>query len=254
MDIGESFQNTTDRIFEFIPNILGFLLVLLIGWIIAKIAQSAVRKLLQKLDLDQKLQSSDSSRYVDAVLPGASPSAGIAQIVFWLILLFFFVNAVSALKLEAATDFTNRVLAFLPNIIVAIVIFVVAALLAGAVATLAAKLLGDTPTGKIAATVVPALVMVIALFMILEQLQIAPEIIRIAFAAVMFALSLGLALAFGLGGREVAAELLNSAKEKSTEAKRQAKEDLETGKRRAEDRFGQPDQQFTTGPVAPRTM
>ena len=105
-----------------------------------------------------------------------------------------------------------------------------------------------------AATVVPALVMVIALFMILEQLQIAPEIIRIAFAAVMFALSLGLALAFGLGGREVAAELLNSAKEKSTEAKRQAKEDLETGKRRAEDRFGQPDQQFTTGPVAPRTM
>lgn len=233
MDIGDSFQNTTDRIFAFLPNLLGFLLILLIGWIIAKVAAGATRKLLEKARVDQRLRESDANRYVDAALPGATPSRGISTVVFWLIMLLFLVIAVSALKLEAATDFTNRVLAFLPNVIVAILIFVIAALIAGAVAGAVGRIMGDTPTGKIVATVVPALVMVIALFMILEQLQIAPEIIRIAFAAVMFALALGLALAFGLGGREAAADLLNSAKEKGAEARAQAKKDLETGKARA---------------------
>ena len=68
----------------------------------------------------------------------------------------------------------NSVLTYLPNVIVAIAIFVVAALISGGVAAGVARVMGDTPTGKIVATVVPALVMVIAMFMILEQLQIAP--------------------------------------------------------------------------------
>ncbi len=97
--------------------------------------------------------------------------------------------------------------------------------------------MGDTPTGKVVAGAVPALVMTIALFMILEQLQIAPEIVRIAFAAVMFALALGLALAFGLGGREAAADLLNSAQAKGKDAVDQAKRDAEIGRQRAEHEY-----------------
>ena len=58
---------------------------------------------------------------------------------------------------------------------------------------------------------VPALVLVIATFMILDQLRIAPHIVSIAFAATMFAVALGLALAFGLGGREVARQMLEEA-------------------------------------------
>ncbi len=98
--------------------------------------------------------------------------------------------------------------------------------------------MGDTPTGKIVATIVPALVMVIAMFMILEQLQIAPEIVRIAFAAVMFALALGLALAFGLGGRSVAQRMLEDAYRKGSEAKEQARRDIETGRARGEHQMG----------------
>ena len=139
------------------------------------------------------------------VMPGASPSNGIATVVFWLIFVFFIFSAIGALQVPALTTFMNQVLAYLPNVIVAIFIFVLASLVAGGVAAAVAKVMGDTPTGKIVATIVPAIVMVIAMFMILEQLQIAPEIVRIAFAATMGALALGLALAFGLGGRGVAA-------------------------------------------------
>lgn len=234
MDIGASLRETTDTIFGFIPHLLGFLLVLLIGFIVAKLVASAVGKLLDKIGVDRKLKESDASRYADAVLPGASPSRGIARVAFWLIFFFFLISAVGALQLPTATEFMNRVLGFLPNIVVAILIFVVAALISGAVAGGVGKLMGDTPTGKVLASIVPGLIMVIAFFMILEQLQIAPEIVRIAFAAVMFALALGLALAFGLGGRDVAANLLQQAQDKGSDAADQARRDLDKGRDRGE--------------------
>jgi hypothetical protein len=95
--------------------------------------------------------------------------------------------------------------------------------------------MGDTPTGKIVATVVPALVMVIALFMILDQLRIAETIVTIAFAATMGALALGLALAFGLGGRDVARRLLEDAYAQGRRAKDQARQDFAVGRDRAEE-------------------
>jgi hypothetical protein len=211
VDIGDSFQNATDSFFAFLPNLLGFLVILLVGFIVAKVVAAIVRKVLEKVGLDRRLHESDARRYVDRVMPQASPSNGIARAVFWLIFIFFIFSAIGALQVPALTGFMEAVLAYLPNIIVAILIFVVAALIAGAVGAGVAKVLGDTPTGKVVATVVPAIVMVIAMFMILEQLQIAPEIVRIAFAATMGALALGLALAFGLGGRSVAERMLEDA-------------------------------------------
>ena len=238
MDIGESFQNFTDGLFDFLPNLIGFLLILLVGYIVAKVVAGVVGKLLEKAGVDRKLHESSARRYVDAALPGASPSSGIARVVFWLIFIFFLFTAIGALGIPAVTGFMNDVLAYLPNVIVAILIFIVAALLSGAVAGAVAKFMGDTPTGKVVGAVVPAVVMVIAFFMILEQLQIAPEIVRIAFTAIMFALALGLALAFGLGGREVAAEMLRNAYQKGQEQKGQVKADMQKGKERAQEATG----------------
>jgi hypothetical protein len=173
------------------------------------------------------------------VLPGASAANGIARVVFWLIFIFFITVAIGALGIPAATGFMNDVLAYLPNIIVAILIFIVAALLSGAVAGAVARFMGDTPTGKVVGAVVPAVIMTIAFFMILEQLQIAPEIVRIAFTAIMFALALGLALAFGLGGRDLAADLLRQARDKGSQATTQAKQDARVGADRAREQMGQ---------------
>ena len=234
MNLGDSFQNATDSFFEFLPNLLGFLVILLVGYIVARLAATAVQKLLEKSGIDQKLHESDANKYVESVMSGARPSRGISKLVFVLIFAFFLFAGIGALKIPALTAFMNDVLAYLPNVIVAIVIFVVAAVLAGAVVRGVTKVMGDTPTGKIVAAVVPALVMIIAMFMILEQLMIAEEIVRIAFAATMFALALGLALAFGLGGRDLAGRMLEDAYRKGKEDKEQARRDLETGRARAE--------------------
>ena len=94
--------------------------------------------------------------------------------------------------------------------------------------------MGDTPTGKLVAIVVPVLIMAIATFMILNQLQIAPEIVTITYAVLLGSLGLGMALAFGLGGRETAAQLVSGAYDKGQEQKGQVKHDMQTGKERGE--------------------
>lgn len=198
--IGDSVQTGLDAFFGFVPQLIAFLVILIIGFFVAKIVKAIVRKGLEKLGVDSKLDESDARQYVDRVMPDASPANGISRVIFYLVFIFFLFSAIGALQIPALTDFMNQVLAYLPNVIAAIAIFVVAAVIAGAAGGGAAKLMGDTPTGKIIGTVVPALVMVIAGFMILSQLRIAPDIIQIAFAATMGAMALGLALAFGLGG------------------------------------------------------
>jgi small-conductance mechanosensitive channel len=251
MDIGESFNRAWEGFFGFLPNLLGFLVILLVGWIVATLVSKAVQKLLEKFGVDRRLHESDANRYVDTVMAGARPSRGIARVVFWLLLAFFAFSAIGALGIPALNTFMNQVLAYLPNIIVAIVIFVIAAVLAGAAAAGINRVMGDTPTGKILAAVVPALVMIFALFMILEQLQIAEEIVRIAFAATVFALALGLALAFGLGGRDLAGRLLEDAYRKGRDEQDRARAQT-TGGRRAETYSGSGGSTYSTGGYADR--
>lgn len=216
MEIEQSLQTALDGFFDFLPNLVGFLLLLLIGYIVARVVATVVRKVLAKIKVDEHLRSSAIHAHMDRMAPGASVSNALATVVFWLIFILFLTSAIGALKIPTATTFMNQVLAYLPNVIVAIIIFVIAALLAGAAASGVSKVMGDGPSARIAATVVPALVMVIALFMILDQLQIAEAIVTIAFAATVGALALGLALAFGLGGRDVARRLLEDAYAKNS--------------------------------------
>ena len=232
--IGDSVQQALDGFFGFVPNILGFLVILLIGFIIAKVAGKAIATLLQKLGLDRALHNSDAGQYVERVSPGASPANLIGAVAFWFVFLFAISAAIAALKIPALSNFIAQVQAFLPNIIVAAIIFVVAAALAGVVGGAAHKLMGDTPTGKIVRAVVPGLILAIGTFMVLDQLNIAPQIVTITYAALLGMLALAGALAFGLGGREVAADLLRSAYDSGQQNKGQVKRDMQQGKQRAE--------------------
>lgn len=234
IDIASSFQQALNGLLAFLPNLLGALVILVIGYIVAKIVKAIVRKVLEKLKVDRALHNSEAGQYVERVSPGASPANGIASVVFWLIFVFVLTAAIGALKIPAVTAFMNQVLAYLPNVIVAVLIFVIAAAVAGAVAAGVHKLLGDTATGRVVRAAVPSLVMAIAIFMILNQLKIAPEIVIITYTALIGAVALGSALAFGLGGRTVAQRMLEDAYQQGQERKDEVKRDLQTGRDRAE--------------------
>jgi hypothetical protein len=232
--IAASLQKALDGILGFLPNLIGFLLILIIGFVIARVVKGILTKLLQKAKLDDTLHSGQSGEYVEKISPGASPSALIAGVVFWLIFLFVLSAAIGALKIAAVTVFMNKVLSYLPNVIVAVLIFVIAGAVAAAVGGLVAKTMGDTPTGKVVGTAVPGLILAIAVFMVLNQLKIAPEIVTITYAALIGAVALGSALAFGLGGRETAGQMISDAYSKGQEQKDQVKQDLQTGKERGQ--------------------
>jgi hypothetical protein len=197
VSVGDSLQRGFDQFFAFLPNILGFLVILLIGYVIAKVAKTAINKIMDSLGVDRRLHQSPAGQYLERVSPGSRPSHLIGAVAFWFIFLFALSAAIGALKIAALSTFIAQVQAFLPNVIVAVLIFVVAAGLAGGVAGVVQKMMGDTPTGKIVTAVVPGLILAIGLFMVLDQLQIAPQIVTITYAALLGMLALAGALAFG---------------------------------------------------------
>ena len=232
--VGNSVQQALDSFFGFLPNILGFLVIMFVGYTIAKVVKKAVTAILEKVGVDKALHKSDAGQYVERVSPGASPAKLIGAVVFWFVFLFAISAAIGALKIPSLSTFIAQVQAFLPNIIVAALIFVVAAALAGVVGGAAHKLMGDTPTGKIVRAVAPGLILAIGTFMVLDQLNIAPQIVTITYAALLGMLALAGALAFGLGGREVAADLLRNAYDAGQQNAGQVKRDMQLGKQRAE--------------------
>jgi hypothetical protein len=232
VNVGDSLQQGLDSLIGFLPKLLGFLIILFIGWLVAKVVKTALTKGLQKVGLDKALHSGHAGQYVDKVAPNSSPSGLIGTVAFWFIFLGALAIAVSQLGIPALNNFVASIGAYLPNVVAAILIFVVAGAVAAAIGGLVARTMGDTPTGKVVGSVVPVLVMAIATFMILNQLQIATEIVTITYAALIGGVFLAMALAFGLGGREVAGQMLSDAYDKGQEQRGQVRRDMEVGKER----------------------
>jgi hypothetical protein len=219
--------------FAWLPRVVGFVAVLLIGYLIAKLVGNLIYRATHRAGLDRTVHQGAGGNFIQRAVP--SPSRLLGRVAFWLLFLGAVSIAASVLGIGALTAFIGAVWAYIPNVIAALLIFLVAGAVAAGVVGLVRRVMGDTALGKIVATVVPILVMTIATFMILEQLKIAPGIVKITYTALVGAIALASALAFGLGGREVAARMLEGAYQKGQENKEQFRRDLERGVSRAQD-------------------
>ena len=230
---GDSLQNAFTELVAFLPNLIGALLLLLLGYIVAKVLDGLTRRALQRGGFDAAIHREPTGEWIKRVIPRPSNLAG--SIVFWVVFLGAVSIAVDVLGVEALENLVAAIYGYLPNILAALLIFIVAVAIAAGVSTLATRLLGDTSLGRIIGTAAPILVFAIATFMILDQLKIAQSIVTITYAGLIGALALGSALAFGLGGRDVAAQMLQGAYTKGQESKEQLKREFELGKERAKE-------------------
>lgn len=235
-------QNQVDRAKDFLdsfwqevgnwaPKLLAALLILLIGYLVAKGIGRLVRKALMGMKLDQRLHAGSGGNIIQRAFP--HPSKLIGKVTFWVIFLGVISLGVGTLGIPLLTDLIRGFYSYIPNIIAALLIFLVASAISVGVAGLVTNVMGNTPTGKVLAGAAPTLVMGLAIFMILNQLRIAPAIVTITYAALVGGASLGAALAFGLGGREMAAQIWKSAYEKTVEQKGQVASDVRQGTVRA---------------------
>lgn len=238
--------------FAWIPHLVGALVVLIIGFFVAKLLGRLVHSALKRAGLDRTVHGGTGGGFIQRVVP--SPSSLIGRIVYWAVMLGAISLAVTVLGITALTAFVASIYAYLPNVLAALLIFLVAGAVSAAVAALAQRVMGGTALGKIVATAAPIIVMAIAVFMILEQLKIATAIVTITYAAIMGAIALGSALAFGLGGRQVAQEMLQGAYEKGQEKKDELKDDLDQGIQRGKEDLDQVREQAapSDGATAPR--
>jgi Mechanosensitive ion channel, conserved TM helix len=231
LDIGDSIQNFFTELFEWLPRVVGFLLILLIGWFIARLVGRLVTRGLRRVGLDGWLHRGMGGSWIARVIQEPSKLAG--TLVFWVVFIAAISIAVDVLGINALEDAIRAVWGYIPNVLAALAIFLIAGAIAGAIVALVNRTMGTTPTGRIVKTVAPTLIMAIAVFMILDQLEIAENIVVITYAALMGAIALGFAVAFGLGGRDVASQMLTSAYQSATNQADQVKRDIQEGKSRA---------------------
>src|SRR5581483_6414984 len=224
--IADSLQRALNSLIGFIPNLIGFLVILFIGYVVARVVKLAVTKLLEKVGLDRALSGSPAGSYVERASPGASPSRLVGVIAFWFIFIYAIAAAVGALKIPALTNFMGNIQNYLPNVIAAVLILVVGVAVAGAAGAFAHRLTGDSSFGRMARTIAPTLILSIVVFMVLNQLKIAPAIVTVTYIALIGMLAVPGALAFGLGGREIAADMMRDAYDSARDGRQRSRREM----------------------------
>ncbi len=198
---------------DFLPNLVSALLILLIGWIAAKVAEKLLGKLLEALRVNQVAARRGVVGTLTELGIRRSPSALISRVVYWVILILFLVPTLETLRLVYVSQLVGRFVAYLPNLIGAAVIFLiglaVARLLAGSVGA-AAKNAGLEYAPAIG-SFVKYFLNLIVIILSLAQLGVRTDILTNIFTVLIISLGLALALALGLGSRAVVTNILAGA-------------------------------------------
>jgi hypothetical protein len=216
----EPAKTILSQIGQFLINVLLVLIILVVGWIIAKAIKNVVVRLLRAINIDKL---SDRIGLEDLLEKGGishSFSELIGIICYWLALLVTFVVAINAVGLTVAATLLNNVVLYIPNVIAAIFILIlgmfIATLLKNIVQTAANN--AGLSQGKLLSKATEAIVMIFAILIALEQLQIGAKIIELTISILLASLGLGVAIAFGLGCKEIAgravADLVDKLKKK----------------------------------------
>lgn len=203
-----SLQTFWGQIALFLPKLLAALVLLLAGWLLARLLRTAVKRGLEALGFGNIAEKSGLEALLRQGGVELSLAGVIAGVVFWLVLLVVTVSVANSLGLDTVASLVNQVALYLPNVLVAILVLVFGTLFARFVNRLLFTWLHGTksPLALTISTGAEYGVQVFSLFVALEQLQIGTHLITTAFAIAFGGLVLALALAFGLGARDWAAE------------------------------------------------
>ena len=197
------------RFFGAIPNILGAIVLLVIGWIIAGIVANLVTKLCRGVHVDTVADRVGVNGFLSQSGTKLRASNIIGEIIKWVVRLVFVEMAAEQLGMPQISLIINQILGFIPNIIVAIVILGVGAFLGQLLGGIVRGAAGEAKIGNadLLATLTSGAVMAFAIIAALNELNVAPVVVDTLYIGLVAALALALGLAFGLGGRETAARL-----------------------------------------------
>lgn len=196
--------------FGAIPKVIGFLVILIVGWIVAGIVSRIVARVLKAARFDEVGERAGANRIANQLGVSDGAVGLIALIVKWFIRLIALVAAFDALGISEISELIQNFVLWIPNLIVALVILMIAGLLANVVYRVVRATVGETGLGDpdLLATIAKFAVWFFAIVVVANQLGIAEDAVNVLFTGVVAAMAIALGLAFGLGGRDTAAEIV----------------------------------------------
>lgn len=195
-----------------VPRVLAFVLILLIGWLIASALAGVVAALLRAVKFNDLATRSGFAKFVHEMGVRTDASGVIATIAKWFVRLIVLVVAFDALGLPAVSEVLQQLLLWLPNLVVALVVLVIAGLAANALSGLVrgASAEAGLSNPNLLATIAKMTVWAFGIVVAVNQIGIAQALVNTLFMGFVAALALALGLAFGLGGRDTAAEIVRT--------------------------------------------
>ena len=203
-----------NRFLIFLPNLLGAIIIFLIGWIVAAGLDRLVTQLLKSIKIDSALNKAGTKTFFEKSGINMEVSEIIGNLVRWTVLLIAFLGASDALRLEQVSSFLDSILGYIPQVFVAIAILLIGFLAAHFFSSIVRGTVGAARVGtaKLLASVTKWVIYVFTIGIAVQQLGIASIIINYFFMALFFMLAIAGGLAFGLGGQKAAAEALEDLK------------------------------------------
>lgn len=209
-DIGAAVATGLAAFLAALPAIVGALVLLVVGWIVAGWLGSLVAKALRAIRMDDLMRRAGVDRFLQQAQVGRDAPGLVGLVVKWYLRLVVVVAAANVLGLEAFGTVLSDIVAFIPNLVVAVLILVVASWLAGIARNVVRGSLSASgmPNSGAIGTIAYVAVLGFGVVAALNQLGVAVTLVNTLFIGLVGALALAFGLAFGLGGRETAAEIL----------------------------------------------
>lgn len=204
------------KITIFLPKLIGAIIIFVVGLIVAKLIKMGVVKLLKLVRLDSAAEKTGLQSFLQKGNITKTSSEILGSLIYWFIMILVIIASLDALGLPIVSDILNDIFLYIPNVVAAIIILLLGFLLGGllsAVVRTAASNAGLTTAEGLGKTALYAVIFFSASIALL-QLGIGEEIVASAFIIAFGAAALALALAFGLGGKEMAADYLKRWSEK----------------------------------------
>ncbi len=181
IDIEQGLEDAWSDVITFAPKLLGFFVILLIGWFIAKALSKLANAVLERIGFDGLVERGTLRQAFER--NKTDPSDVIGVVVFWLVFLVALQLAFGIWGPNPISDLLEGLISYLPNVIVAVVILVIAAVLARALTDILEPTLGAVRGGSIIAKGAGLAILAVGIFAALDQLQVAPAIVTGLFYA-----------------------------------------------------------------------
>ena len=215
----QALQGLWQGFLNFLPRLVGAIIIFVIGWFIAVWIGKLVAEILRRLRLDRIFEKSKWDEALEKAEFRMKMSDFIGGIVKWVLVIVFLLASVEILGLVQFATFLRAIVAWLPNLVVAAAIFVVAVIIADFSEKLVRAIVGKMNVSyvKLIGSIVKWAIWIFAILAILSQLGVAKDIVQILVTGFVALIVISCSLAFGLGGRDLAREVLENFRGKFKE-------------------------------------